>query len=301
MDIDISNQFLLISRVNQWEIFRHTFEVPEQVNSKGTLDLLSSKWLPIDPSVFFTVGLSQINMWDSNTGEFIFNEDIKNGKFVEPSLSSNSLLIAMTGNSLKIKDFSQWETTSKVDIQADSAKWSPYREEYFATVERKNVQIWDLRKTRSAIYSCGYNSNEFPTKKAKFQYSSNVYQDFFLASKTQNLMQDRALGIEFSQDGRFLLVLTGKNLVKVDLCCCGTEYSVLAKGDYRRNKSVIKRIDDGIIVGTHRKLVKYSQNGEVRQILEFPQEPIAAEYMRNGDYLYVLESEGDLHRLASTI
>lgn len=275
--------------------------MPEQLNSKVNLDLLSSKWLPIDPSVFFTVSRSHVNMWDSNTGESIFNEYIDKGKFIEPSLSSNSLLMVMSGESLKIQDFSQWETTSQVQVQADTAKWSPYREEYFATVEGRNVKIWDLRKTRSAIYSCGYNSNESVTKRAKFQCSNNVYQDFFLTSKTHNQMQDRALGIEFSQDGRFLLVLTGKNIVKVDLCCCGTEHSVLSNGEYRKKKPLIKRIDDGIVVGSHRNLIKYSQNGEVKQILEFSNEPIAAEYMRNGDYLYVLESEGDLHRFASTI
>ena len=231
---------MLISRSQSWEIYQHGYEYPTLINSNPQYKLISSKWLSTDSNIFFTLSSNIVNIWNTSTSSILLHLDLESGNILEPSFFSNDLLIIGEQDKFSVKSYYNLHNIAILPEKIKQAKWSPYREEYFATAGYNNkVKIWDIRKLSSPIYVCGYPIVNYCSKKRKYENSTNIYQDSFMISNSDRALDEAALALEFSEDGRFLFIQTAIDILLIDLLYASNTPRRIAKGKFTKKKTDI--------------------------------------------------------------
>ncbi|OMJ94083.1 hypothetical protein SteCoe_2857 [Stentor coeruleus] len=296
LDCDCSEEYLLMTTAKGITILKHGYDISIYAE-KPHLSIHQSKWLPIDPSVFFTISSNEIKLWDSNTlipiSSFLLTESF----IIEPHIGDKPLIIVCEQNTTTIKDYRTWESIGSLNAETSCVKWSPYDHEYFITGSSTELKLFDLRKLRQPVCSFGFPDTSQVRKKTKFALETNAYDSFFV-STTKNTFNSNLISIDFSEDGRYLLVMITDEVFCIDML---HGYDLPKKvlnyhSNFRPFGDFVRYTKGGAILGIANKLIAFNQNYNAMQELYFQSNIVGAYEIRTEEFLYVVDREGKLSR-----
>jgi WD40 repeat protein len=277
------------------------FDQLRSLKSNQQILLKDSRWLPIDSSIFFTVSVQVLRMWDSNTATVLSESALESGRMIEPHLNMNEVLLVGDYDKFIVRDYVSNTNVHVIHDKVLSAKWSPYKDEYFITGGTQHVKVWDIRRLKSPVYYCGYLNQSNPRKRYKNNGSINIYDDFFIYQDTIRNIDEPSYAMEFSIDGRYIYIKTNIQILKVDLL--NAESAPIAMHTYTENckKHAIKRIHDGFLTNIGKSVTKFSEDFSTRQTIEIKNQIIGFAEIPTDESLEILDCTGKLHKLKVTI
>lgn len=298
LDCDCTEEYLLITTSKGINILKHGYEISNYA-VKPHLSIHQSKWLPIDPSVFFTITSNEIKLWDSNTLSPISSSLLKESLIIEPHIGEKPMIIICEQDTTTIKDYRTWESIGSLPRNTTCAKWSPYDHEYLITGGLTDLKLFDLRKLRQPVCCFGFPDTSQVRKKTKFSLETNAYDSFFVSS-SKNTFNSNLISIDFSEDGRYLLVMTINEVFCIDML---HGYDLPNKVLNYQNNNIsfgdfIRYTKGGVVLGWYNKLMMFNERYKMIQELYFQSNVVGAYEIRAEEFLYVIDREGRLSRFS---
>lgn len=296
LDLDGSKEFLLTGRASRASIYKVKGEGLEWVKNLGTDVVKQACWLPLDASICFSVENDWLTMWDSNSGKIAlrhFSQDILK---VVPHNRYQTLALLTGERNSQLIDYLSGDLVFSMPSAYKVAQWSPAKDEFFVTGNENQCFLWDIRRLRSPIYSVGFLDKSGPYKKVKVENSVNVYDDFFYVQLDKNKsMMGKVLDLEFSQDGRKVLIKSQKGLFRADLMQAQEDPEFIVRENCKAG--FVRDSELGILSAVDKGVVRYDENGKILQKLSFARDLSGLIEVNHLGVFYVVDDKCDVHKI----